>query len=226
MALNYADLSAAIVNYTENNESTFVANIPLFIQNTETLVNNTAQLPAFRKNVTGQTTTDFPYIQIPSDFLSVFSLAVASYAQDGITLVGPYEYLLQKDVNYIREAYPYPATPPSSAEGQPKYYAIFSNSSMLLGPTPDTCYPLELHYYAYPPSITVAGTSWLGTNFPNVLLWGSLVEAYVYMKGEPDLIQTYQTKYQEALSLLVALGDGKNRQDNFRTTQVRRTVDQ
>ena len=224
MALNYADLSAAIVNYTENNESTFVANIPLFIQNTETLVNNTVQLPAFRKNVTGQTTADFPYIQIPSDFLSVFSLAVASYAQDGTTLVGPYEYLLQKDVNYIREAYPYPATPPSSAEGQPKYYAIFSNSSMLLGPTPDACYPLELHYYAYPPSITVAGTSWLGANFPNVLLWGSLVEAYSYMKGEQDMLQLYQTKYQEALQLLKQLGDGKDRQDNFRTTQVRDKV--
>jgi len=224
MALNYADLSAAIVNYTENNESTFVANIPLFIQNTETLVNNTVQLPAFRKNVTGQTTADFPYIQIPSDFLSVFSLAVASYAQDGTTLVGPYEYLLQKDVNYIREAYPYPATPPSSAEGQPKYYAIFSNSSMLLGPTPDACYPLELHYYAYPPSITVAGTSWLGTNFPNVLLWGSLVEAYSYMKGEQDMLQLYQNKYQEAMQLLKQLGDGKDRQDNFRTTQVRDQV--
>jgi hypothetical protein len=224
MALNYADLSAAIVNYTENNESTFVANIPLFIQNTETLVNNTVQLPAFRKNVTGQTTADFPYIELPSDFLSVFSLAVASYAQDGTTIVGPYEYLLQKDVNYIREAYPYPATPPSSAEGQPKYYAIFSNSSMLLGPTPDVCYPLELHYYAYPPSITVAGTSWLGTNFPNVLLWGSLVEAYSYMKGEQDMLQLYQTKYQEAMQLLKQLGDGKDRQDNFRTTQVRDQV--
>ena len=224
MALNYADLSAAIVNYTENNESTFVANIPLFIQNTETLVNNTVQLPAFRKNVTGQTTAEFPYIELPSDFLSVFSLAVASYAQDGVSIVGPYEYLLQKDVNYIREAYPYPATPPSSAEGQPKYYAIFSNSSMLLGPTPDACYPLELHYYAYPPSITVAGTSWLGTNFPNVLLWGSLVEAYSYMKGEQDMLQLYQTKYQEAMQLLKQLSDGKDRQDNFRTTQVRDQV--
>ena len=224
MALTYAQLSAAIVNYTENNESTFVANIPLFVQNTETLVNNTVQLPAFRKNVTGQTTASFPYIDIPSDFLSVFSLAVASYASDGITIVGPYEYLLQKDVNYIREAYPYPATPPTSATGQPKYYSIFSNEAFLLGPTPDICYPMELHYYAYPPSITIAGTSWLGTNFPNVLLWGSLVEAYSYMKGEQDMLQLYQTKYQEAMQLLKQLGDGKDRQDNFRTTQVRDQV--
>ena len=151
MALTYAQLSAAIVNYTENNESTFVANIPLFVQNTETLVNNTVQLPAFRKNVTGQTTASFPYIDIPSDFLSVFSLAVASYASDGITIVGPYEYLLQKDENYIREAYPYPATPPTSATGQPKYYSIFSNEAFLLGPTPDICYPMELHYYRIHP---------------------------------------------------------------------------
>ena len=221
MALTFQQLSEAIVQYTENTESTFVNNIVNFVQNTETLINNTVQLPAFRKNVTGQTTVDFSYIEIPSDFLSVFSIAVATYAEDGISIVGPYEYLMQKDVNYIREAYPFPAT-----SGQPRYYSIFSNTAFLLGPTPDICYPLEMHYYAYPPSITVAGTSWLGNNYSSVLLWGSLVEAYVYMKGEPDLIQTYQKKFDEAMGPLVALGDGKNRQDNFRVTQVRRTVDQ
>lgn len=222
--MNYAQLQEAIIQYTENTETTFVDNIPNFVRNTETLINNTVQLPAFRKNVTGQTTAAFPYIDIPSDFLSVFSLAVASYAQDGTTIVGPYVYLLQKDVNYIREAFPYPATPPSSATGQPKYYSIFSNDAFILGPTPDICYPLEMHYYAYPPSIVDAGTSWVGTNFPNVLLWGSLVEAYIYTKGEPDLIQTYQQKFEESMAKLKMLGDGKDRQDNFRTTQVRDPV--
>lgn len=222
--MNYSQLQEAIIQYTENTETTFVANIPNFVRNTETLINNTVQLPAFRKNVTGQTTAAFPYIDIPSDFLSVFSLAVASYAEDGTTIVGPYVYLLQKDVNYIREAFPYPATPPSSATGQPKYYSIFSNNAFILGPTPDICYPLEMHYYAYPPSIVDAGTSWVGDNFPNVLLWGSLVEAYIYTKGEPDLIQTYQQKFDESMAKLKMLGDGKDRQDNFRTTQVRDQV--
>lgn len=225
MALTYLQLETAIQEYTQNTETTFVQNISNFIINTETLINNSVQLPAFRKNVTGQTTPSFPYIDIPSDFLSVFSLAVASYAQDGVTIVGPYVYLLQKDVNYIREAYPYPATPPSSATGQPEYYSIFSNEAFLLGPTPDICYPMELHYYAYPPSITVAGTSWIGNNFPNVLLWGSLVEAYIYMKGEADLIQTYQQKFQEAMAPLKQLGDGKDKSDALRFTQARYPVE-
>jgi len=224
MALTYIQLSEAIQNYTEVNEPTFIDNIPNFVQNTETLINNTVQLPAFRKNVTGQTTPSFPYVDLPSDFLSIFSIAVASYAQDGITIVGPYVYLLQKDVNYIREAYPYPATPPTSATGQPKYYSIFSNEAFLMGPTPDICYPLEMHYYAYPPSITVAGTSWLGDNYPSVLLWGSLVEAAIYLKGEADMIQNYQNKYNEAMAPLKQLADGKDREDNFRTVQVRQGV--
>ena len=224
MALTYLQLSEAIQNYTEVNEPTFIDNIPNFVQNTETLINNTVQLPAFRKNVTGQTTPSFPYVDLPSDFLSIFSIAVASYAQDGITIVGPYVYLLQKDVNYIREAYPYPATPPTSATGQPKYYSIFSNEAFLMGPTPDICYPLEMHYYAYPPSITVAGTSWLGDNYPSVLLWGSLVEAAIYLKGEADMIQNYQNKYNEAMAPLKQLADGKDREDNFRTVQVRQGV--
>jgi hypothetical protein len=224
MALTYDQLSTAIEQYTENTEPTFINNIPNFIQNTETLINNTVQLPAFRKNVTGQTTPSFPYIDIPSDFLSVFSLAVASYASDGITILGPYNYLLQKDVNYIREAYPYPATPPTSATGQPRYYSIFSNEAFLLGPTPDACYPLEMHYYAYPPSITVAGTSWLGQNYPSVLLWGALTEAAIYMKGDEGMVTFYQNKFNEAMEPLKQLGDGKDRQDNFRVTQVRDQV--
>lgn len=219
MSLTYAQLSTAIQQYTENTEATFVSNIPNFVQNTETLINNTVQLPAFRKSVTGQTTLSFQYVDLPPDFLSIFSIAVADYAQNGTTIVGPYTYLLQKDVNYIREAFPYPAV-----TGRPTHYSIFSSTALLLGPTPNICYPMELHYYAYPPSIVVAGTSWIGTNFPNVLLWGSLIEAYVYMKGEPDLIQEYQKKFEEAIAPLKQLADGKDRQDNYRTTQVRDKV--
>lgn len=219
MSLTYTQLAEAIQHYTEVNETTFLANIPNFVQNTETLVNNTVQLPAFRKNVTGETTVDFPYIDLPTDFLSVFSIAVTGYDVAGTVTQTPYEYLLQKDVNYIREAYP-----ATTASGQPRYYALFSNEALLLGPTPDKCYTLEMHYYAYPPSITVAGTSWLGQNYPSVLLWGALVEAAIYLKSEQDMVTYYQQKYDEALGLLKQLGDGKDRQDNFRTTQVRQQV--
>ena len=212
MAWTYATLSTAIQNYTEVDDVTFVSNIPTFIINAETVINNTVQLPAFRRNVTGETTQDFQYINAPSDFLSTFSLAV-------INTDGSYNYLLNKDVNYIRQAFPFPGV-----TGFPQYYAIFSDQTYILGPTPDACYPMELHYYAYPPSITVAGTSWVGTNFPDVLLWGSLVEAYIFMKGEQDLVQMYQSKFQESLALLKQLGDGKDRQDAYRTVEVRDKV--
>lgn len=219
MSLTYAQLSTAIQQYTEVDEPSFVDNIPNFIINTETLINNTVQLPAFRKNVTGETTIDFPYIDIPTDFLSVFSIAITGYDTAGVITPTPYKYLLQKDVNYVREAYP-----TVSPSGEPAVYSIFSNSAFLLGPTPDKCYTLELHYYAYPPSITVAGTSWLGTNFPNTLLYGALTEAYTYLKGEQDMLQLYQGKFDQSLMLLKQLGDGKDRQDNFRTVQVRDPV--
>lgn len=210
MAWTYTTLSSAIQAYTESNEPTFVANIPNFITNAETVINNYVQLPAYRKNVTGETTQDFQYLNLPSDFLSSFSLAV-------IDLTGNYSYLLNKDVNYIREMFPFPGSP----TGLPQYYALFSDQSMILGPTPDQCYVMELHYFAYPPSITIAQTSWVGTNFPNVLLYGSLVEAYTYLKGENDLLQTYQSKFQEGLDSLKNLADSKDREDAYRTTQVR-----
>lgn len=219
MALTYQSLQQAIIQYTENTETSFAANIPNFVIDAENVINNTVQLPAFRKNVTGETTVDFQYVDLPSDFLSVFSIAVTGIDTAGTITPLPYDYLLQKDVNYIREAYPQPGS-----YGQPKHYSIFSNNALLLGPTPDLCYTLELHYYAYPPSITVAGTSWVGDNFPNVLLYGSLVNAYIYTKGEADLIQTYQAKFDEGMALLKTLGDGKDRQDNYRTTQVRDSV--
>jgi hypothetical protein len=219
MAFTYAQLVTAIQQYTQVDEATFVANIPNFVQNTEVLVNNTVQLPAFRKNVTGTTTAGFQYLDVPSDFLAMFSLAVQTTEIVGLNPVTSYSYLLNKDVNYIREAFPYP-----DVDGVPQYYALFDNTAFILGPTPDDDYTVELHYFAYPQSIVTAGTSWLGNNYPNVLLWGSLVEAYIYLKGEADLIQTYQAKFQEAMGPLKQLGDGKDRQDNYRVTQVRDRV--
>ena len=213
--MNYTQLTQAIINFTENNESTFVANIPTFIENTETLVNNSVQLPAFRTNVTGVTTTDFPYVALPPDFLSVFSLAVIQ----GSGATANQTYLYQKDVEYIRQAYPFPGV-----TGVPQYYGIFDNSAFILGPTPDDVYSIEMHYYAYPQSIVTAGTSWVGDNFPNVLLWGALSEAYAYLKGEADLLQLYKQNYNEALELLRNLGDGKDRIDTYRTMQTRNKV--
>lgn len=211
--MNYQELYDAIESYTEVvDQPDFQANIPNFVQNTELLVQNTVQLPAFRRNVTGEATQLFQYINAPTDFLSVFSLAVIDNS-------GNYTYLLQKDVNYIREAYPFP-----TAIGTPKFYSLFSSTAFLLGPTPDVNYGMELHYYAAPVSIVDAGTSWLGDNFPAVLLWGSLVEAYMYLKGEQDLLQNSQQKFGEAMTLLKQLGDGKDREDNFRTVQVRQQV--
>jgi hypothetical protein len=215
--VNYSELTQAIINYTENNETSFVASIPMFVTTTETLVNNSAQLPAFRTNVTGVTTADFPYVALPPDFLAVFSLSVVQ----GAGAAANQTYLYQKDVEYIREAFPFPGV-----TGTPQYYGIFDNAAFILGPTPDDEYTVEMHYYAYPQSITTtpSGTSWLGDNFPNVLLWGSLYNAYIYMKGESDLIQLYKSNYDEAMQSLKNLGDAKDRIDTFRTLQTRNKV--
>ena len=212
----YSGLVDAIQAFTEVNETTFVENIPTFVQDTERLVNNTVQLPAFRRNVTGNVTDGFPYLTLPSDFLSTFSVAVMDAGALGAE---GYRYLLNKDVNYIREAFPYPGV-----TGTPQYYALFDNNTFLVGPTPDVEYNIELHYFAYPESIVTAGTTWLSTNFPNVLLYGALTEAYLFLKGEADVLQSYQAKFQEAMGPLKQLGDGKDRQDNYRTTQVRDKV--
>lgn len=206
----YSQLSQLIQDYCESTEQSFVANIPNFVQLAEERIYNTVQIPAIRKNVTGVMTQNFQYFQLPNDWLSTFSLAVI----DPIT--GEYEFLLNKDVNFIRASYP-----PPNSYGKPKYYAIWNNLSMILGPTPDQAYTAELHYYYYPPSIVTAGTSWLGDNFETVLLYGSLREAYTYLKGEGDMMQNYEAKYQEALSQLKRLGDGLDRQDAYRSGQAR-----
>ena len=218
--MNYTELSNAIQAYTENTEADFVTNIPVFVTQAEQRIYNSVQFPSIRKNVTGSMTTSNKYLQCPTDFLAVYSLAV-------INASGEYEYLLNKDVNFIRQAYPQPTD-----TGIPKYYALFGPRSdnaaeltFILGPTPDAAYSSELHYYFYPPSISVAPfTSWLGDNFDTVLLYGSLVEAYTYMKGEQDMMALYNGKYQEALALAKRLGDGMERQDAYRSGQFRQAV--
>ena len=208
--MNYSQLSTLIQEYCESTEQSFVANIPTFVQLAEERIYNSVQLPAILKNVTGTTTNGNQYLSLPSDWLSTFSMAVI----DPVTQ--DYEYLLNKDVNYIRAAYPFPAT-----SGKPAYYAIFDDTSMLLGPTPNAVYTIELHYYYYPASIVNVGTSWLGNNFETVLLYGSLREAYTYLKGAEDMMAHYENKYQEALGQLKRLGDGLDRQDAYRSGQAR-----
>jgi hypothetical protein len=208
--VNYSQLSTLIQDYCESTEQSFVANIPTFVQLAEERIYNSVQIPAIRKNVTGTMTINFQYFSLPSDWLSTFSLAVID------PTTGEYEYLLNKDVNFIRASYP-----PPNSYGKPQYYAIWNNSSMILGPTPDLAYTAELHYYYYPPSIVTSSTSWLGDNFETVLLYGSLREAYTYLKGEADMMQYYDQKYQEAVAQLKRLGDGLDRQDAYRSGQVR-----
>jgi hypothetical protein len=215
--MNYAALVVAISDYTENTFLT--ADMNTFIKQAEQRIYNTIQFPSLRKNMTGTITANNKYLSCPEDFLSPYSLAV-------IDTAGAYSFLLNKDVNFIREAYP---TPTDTAI--PKYYALFgptvsgstiSNElSFILGPTPDATYSVELHYYYFPESITTANTTWLGDNFDSVLLYGSLVEAYTYMKGEPDMVALYDGKYKEALMLAKRLGDGLERSDAYRSGQYR-----
>lgn len=211
--MNYAQLSTLIQEYCQSTETSFVANIPNFVQLAEERIYNSVQLPAIRKNVTGTMSTGNKYMALPSDWLSTFSLAVID--QD----TNDYFYLLNKDVNFIRECYPN-----SSTQERPQYYAIWDDNTMILGPTPDKSYTTELHYFYYPTSIVDSSTSWLGDNFETVLLYGSLREAYIYLKGEQDMINHYEQKYQESMMLLKRLGDGLDRQDAYRSGQVRLPV--
>ena len=214
--MNYLDLRQAIIDYTETDESIFVQNIPTFVEQAEERIYNTVQIPALRRNVTGNVTATNKYLACPDDFLSVFSLAA-------VDATGRYEYLLNKDVNFIRQAYPNP-----NSTGLPRYYALFGprsgNStelSFILGPTPDAAYTMELHYFYYPESIVTAGTSWLGDNYSPVLLYGALREAYLFQKGEQDLIANVEAKYNEALQQLNRLGTGLERGDAYRDGQAK-----
>lgn len=216
--MNYADLCINIADICEN---TFTANeYALFAKQAEQKIYNAVQLPSLRKNVTGILTSGNKYLSAPLDFLSAFSLAVIDpTTQD-------YTYLLNKDVNFIREAYPAAAT-----TGVPKYYAVFgprsdavNELSFIVGPTPNVAYSAELHYYFYPESIVTASETWLGDNFDSALLNGCLVEAIRFMKGEQDMVALYQSLFSDAMVLLKNLGDGKLRQDAYRSGQVRTKV--
>ena len=229
--MNYTALSNAIQAYTENTEASFIAQIPVFVQQAEQRIYNTVQFPSLRKNMTGVIAANNKYLSAPTDYLATYSLAVITDVTANDLNTGTYEYLLNKDVNFIRQAYPVP-----DDKGVPKYYALFgptvtgatiSNElTFIIGPTPNQEYNVELHYYYYPESITTAvgGQTWLGDNFDSVLLYGSLVEAYTYMKGEADMMTMYNTKYQEALMLAKRLGDGMERQDAYRSGQYRQKV--
>ena len=215
--MDYTALCENIQSYVENSFSTDQLNT--IIRQAEQRIYNTVQLPALRKTSTLTATPGSPYLNCPNDYLSTFSLAV-------IDALGDYYFLLDKDVSYIREAYP-----SASTTAQPKYYALFGGQVVddaelrfILGPTPNSAYSLELQYFYYPESIVTVGTTWLGDNFDSVLLYGSLVEAYTFMKGEADMVQLYEAKYKEALGLAKRLGDGLERQDAYRSGQYRQAV--
>jgi hypothetical protein len=228
--MNYSELFQQVQTYTENifpdtfvelsggNTSTVnvTTQINTFIQQAETRIYNTVQIPSLRKNVVGTATTGNPYLACPNNYLSTYSMAV-------VNTDGTYEYLLNKDVNYIRQAYPSP-----TATGLPRYYALFGSQytdlnelSFIMGPSPDANYTIELHYFYYPESIVTSGTSWLGDNYSPVLLYGTLVEAYTYMKGEADMLALYNTKFTDALMQLNRLGTGLERGDAYRDGQAK-----
>ena len=215
--MNYSELQTAVEDYTENTFS--AADFATMTELAEQRIYNSVQLPALRKNVTGTLTSGNQYLAAPTDFLSVFSLAV-------IDAMGNYEYLLDKDVNFIRSAFPNPST-----TGTPKYYALFGPDSsnlteltLILGPTPSAGLTAELHYFYYPVSIVTAGTSWLGDNFDSVLFNAVMVEAARFMKQEADIVVEMDKQYVQSLTLLKNLGDGKNRQDAYRSGQLRTKV--
>jgi len=212
--MNYAELTQAIQDYTDNQEATFVASIPTFVQQAEQRIYRSVLIPELRKNATGTMQSGNRYLARPSDFLSMFALAVIDGA-------GSYSYLYDKDMNFMREAYPDP-----SVTGLPKYYAQFdgdvptATGNFLLGPTPDGNYVVEVQYYYDPPSIVDQGTSWLGENAEGALLYGSLLEAYTFMKGDPDLMATYQSRYDSAMAQLGVV-DQRSKRDSYRDGEAR-----
>lgn len=204
MALTYTQLSQAIQDYCESTETSFVNNIPIFVQQAEDRINRSVVLPAYIKNVTGSVTAGNRFLATPSDFLAQFSMTILD--DDG-----QYVNLNEVDTSFIREAYD-----DITEQGIPQYYSLFNNSSFILGPVPDKSYTVNLEYYYEPPSIVDTGTSWLGDHADSCLLYACLIEAYTYLKGEPTLLQLYDTKYKENLARLKTLGEGYNNRDNFR----------
>lgn len=223
--MNYATLFETIKSYVENDfpdtqwtnttgtgTITFTQKeqVDTFIRQAEQRIYNAVQLPALRKNVTGNCTQGNKYLAMPSDWLAMYSLSII----DSVT--GAQEYLLNKDVEFIRQAFPIPTD-----TAKPTHYAIFDNNTMILGPTPNLSYAMEMHYYYYPTSIVDAGTSWLGDNFDSALFNAAMVEAITFMKGEPDLVKLYEDRYIQSIALLKNMADGKLRQDAYRDGQVR-----
>lgn len=204
--MNYSDLSTAIQRYTQNDEATFVAEIPNFIKKAEKRIYDDTQLLVARKNSTSTTTASQQYVQTPDDFLAPYSMAV--------TVAGSYTTLIFVDETFIREVYPAPTT-----TGLPQHYSMFDHDTMLLGPTPDQTYTVELHYFYYPTSIVDSSTSWLGTNAEGALLYGSLLEAYRFMKGDADVMASYQMTYDKATDALKLLSAGRDRGDAYRFGQ-------
>ena len=207
--MNYTELTNAIKEYTDNTETTFVNNIPNFVRQTEERIYRSILIQELRKNVTTSLTTSNRFLAKPTDFLAVFSIAVVDGSSN-------YSFLLPKDVNFIREAYPATAT-----SGLPVYYSLFDGDNFLIAPTPDSTYTVQLHYYYDPPSIVTSSTSWLGDNAESTLLYGSLVEAATFMKGEADIVGFYKTRYDEALEGLKQLADGRNKRDSYRNGEPR-----
>ena len=206
--MTYAELTAAIKDYANNTETNFVAAIPTFVKQAEQRIYRSVNLPVNRKNVAGTLTDGNQYLTMPTDFLLPLSLSITSSSNQ--------IFLLNKDSNFVRSTYPN-----ASTKGTPKYYAIFANDTFILGPTPDANYVTELHYYYQPASIVDTSPSWLGTNADTVLLYGSLVEAYTYMKGDADMMQLYQQRYQEALDLLKLQAEGRLTGDEYRDGTIR-----
>jgi len=205
--VNYTELK---LNIQDICEQTFTdQQLAMFTEQAEQGIYNTVQIPALRRNQTGFLTQDDPYLVYPTDFLYTFSLAV-------IDAAGNYEYLLNKDVNFVRQAYPNP-----TSTGKPKHYGVFDDTAFIVGPTPDITYSVELHYGYYPETIVTAGTTWLGDEFDSALLNGALVQAIRFIKGEQDMVALYQKMYIDAISLLKNLGDGKMREDMYRSGQIR-----
>lgn len=209
--MTYSELKSLIQDYLQNTETSFVSNIDNIIKQAEERILKTVKLPVFRKNVTGSLSSGNKYLSTPTDFLDNFSLSITSSDEE--------IFLLFKDVNFIREAYPN-----ASTTGIPKHYALFDDSTFIVGPTPNAAFTAELHYFYRPTSLTAgadSGTTWLSTNARNALLYGSLIEGYMYMKGDPDLMAQYEKRYMESISRLKSLGEGDNTVDTYRDDVVR-----
>ena len=206
MAFTYAQMKTAIQDYTENTETSFVTNLPVFIRAAEDRIFKLADLEVFRKNATSALTQNDQYLSVPTDYLASFSMSITNSSSK--------EFLLQKDVNFLHEFHPN-----SSTTGTPKYYAFFDKDNFIVAPTPDSNYSVELHYYYRPASLTAgadSATSWLSENAPNALLYGSLVEAYIYMKGEADMLQLYEKQFSEAMSRIKDLAEARENSDAYR----------